>query len=194
LQKLTVDSDNDLIIEARNGNENAFSALVHRYDRRVLSIIANFVQSSDDAKDIYQEVFIRVYKALPKFEFRSEFSTWLYRITTNVCLTYRARHKKSPIRRLQTDGFDGAGSDENLHGTEEHAPHLALLSSELHGKMRAAIDSLPPQQKMVFVLKHLNEYKIKDIALMMECSEGSVKKYLFLAVHKLRSQLKEIES
>ena len=84
-------SDNDLIIEARNGNNTAFSNLFYRYDKKVFSIAAQYFQSSDDAKDVYQEVFIRVYKGLKKFEFRSEFSTWLFRVTTNVFVNHKAQ-------------------------------------------------------------------------------------------------------
>jgi RNA polymerase sigma-70 factor (ECF subfamily) len=81
----------------------------------------------------------------------------------------------------------------HLAATDEAGPEQLLMNAEVQGRMKQAIDSLAPQQKMVIVLKHLNDYKIKDIAVMMECSEGTVKKYLFLAVNKLRRQLKEIE-
>jgi RNA polymerase sigma-70 factor, ECF subfamily len=87
-------SDTDLIIQMKKGSMDAFEQLVQRYDRRVLTIAAGYVNSADDAKDIFQEVFLRVYKGLPKFEHRSEFSTWLFRITTNVCLSHRSRDKR----------------------------------------------------------------------------------------------------
>ncbi len=77
MEDLSYLSDNDLVIQARNGNNSAFTNLFYRYDKKVFSIAAQYFQSSDDAKDVYQEVFIRVYKGLKKFEFRSEFSTWL---------------------------------------------------------------------------------------------------------------------
>ncbi len=87
-------NDTDLIIQAQKGDQNAFEELVYRYDRNVLSIALKYAASEDDAKDLYQEVFIRVYRGLKNFRFQSEFSTWLFRITTNVCLTYKSRSKE----------------------------------------------------------------------------------------------------
>ena len=86
--------EKELIIKAQQGDQIAFEELIYNYDRSVLSIAMKYVGDSDDAKDIYQEVFIRVFRGLKKFEFRSEFSTWLFRITTNVCLTYKTKKKE----------------------------------------------------------------------------------------------------
>ena len=184
-------SDNDLIIEARNGNNTAFSNLFYRYDKKVFSIAAQYFQSSDDAKDVYQEVFIRVYKGLKKFEFRSEFSTWLFRVTTNVCLTHKAQYKKFQNVSISPDENDESPKIE-LKSSEENEPDNQLIISETKGKIQSAIDSLAPKQRMAFMLKHIHNYKIREIAKMMECSEGTVKKYLFIATDKLRLKLKTI--
>src|SRR5260370_29840416 len=98
MRKFSALEDTDVIREAQSGDASAFDELVYRYDRHVLSIAARYVNQAEDAKDIYQEVFLRVYRGLKKFERRSAFSTCLYRITTNVCLTHRTRripHAKS---------------------------------------------------------------------------------------------------
>ncbi len=87
-------NDSDLIVKARDGDISAFETLIYKYDQNVLSIALKFVKDEDDAKDVYQEVFIRVFKGLKKFQFNSEFSTWLYRITANVCLTFKSRKKR----------------------------------------------------------------------------------------------------
>lgn len=184
-------SDNDLIIEARNGNNTAFSNLFYRYDKKVFSIAAQYFQSSDDAKDVYQEVFIRVYKGLKKFEFRSEFSTWLFRVTTNVCLTHKAQYKKYQNVSISPDENDESPRMD-LKSSEENDPDRQLINSETKGQVQNAIDSLAPQQKMAFMLKHIHNYKIREIAKMMDCSEGTIKKYLFIATDKLRLKLKTI--
>lgn len=184
-------SDNDLIIEARNGNNTAFSNLFYRYDKKVFSIAAQYFQSSDDAKDVYQEVFIRVYKGLRKFEFRSEFSTWLFRVTTNVCLTHKAQYKRFQNVSISPDESDDSPKMD-LKSSEEDEPDNQLISTETRGKIQSAVDSLAPKQRMVFMLKHIHNYKIREIAKMMECSEGTVKKYLFIATDKLRLKLKTI--
>jgi len=191
LQDFSSLSDNDLIIEARNGNNTAFSNLFYRYDKKVFSIAAQYFQSSDDAKDVYQEVFIRVYKGLKKFEFRSEFSTWLFRVTTNVCLTHKAQYKKFQNVSISPDEHDESPKME-LKSSEENEPDNQLISTETKGKIQSAVDSLAPKQRMAFMLKHIHNYKIREIAKMMECSEGTVKKYLFIATDKLRLKLKTI--
>ncbi len=191
MEDLSYLSDNDLIIQARNGNNSAFTNLFYRYDKKVFSIAAQFFQSSDDAKDVYQEVFIRVYKGLKKFEFRSEFSTWLFRVTTNVCLTHKAQYKKLQSVSISPDENDESPKID-LKSSEENEPDKQLLNSETKGKIQKAIESLAPKQKMAFKLKHIHDYKIKEIAQMMECSEGTVKKYLFIATDKIRLKLKTI--
>jgi RNA polymerase sigma-70 factor (ECF subfamily) len=191
LQDFSSLSDNDLIIEARNGNNTAFSNLFYRYDKKVFSIAAQYFQSSDDAKDVYQEVFIRVYKGLRKFEFRSEFSTWLFRVTTNVCLTHKAQYKKFQNVSISPDESDDSPKMD-LKSSEEDEPDNQLISIETKGKIQSAVDSLAPKQRMAFMLKHIHNYKIREIAKMMECSEGTVKKYLFIATDKLRLKLKTI--
>ena len=106
-------SDTDLIIQAQKGDQNAFEELVYRYDRSVLSITIKYANIEDDAKDLYQEVFIRVYRGLKNFRFQSEFSTWLFRITTNVCLTYKSRSKEHLRVSIDND-FD---EEENEYST-----------------------------------------------------------------------------
>jgi len=191
LEDLSYLSDNDLIIQARNGNNSAFTNLFYRYDKRVFSIAAQYFQSSDDAKDVYQEVFIRVFKGLKKFEFRSEFSTWLFRVTTNVCLTHKAQYKKYQSVSISPDENDESPKLD-LVSSENDEPDNQLINSERKGKVQKAIESLAPKQKMAFKLKHIHEYKIKEIAQMMNCSEGTVKKYLFIATDKIRLKLKTI--
>lgn len=180
--------DSDLILKARDGDMMAFEQLVYRYDKQVLSMAASYVNSSEDAKDIYQEVFLRVFRSLKKFELRSEFSTWLYRITTNVCLTHRSRRK----RHTHTSIHEGEGDDE-AHGVAgDSESDRRALGSEISDRVQEALKTLSPQQRMVFTLRHYEEYKLREIAEMMNCSEGTVKKYLFTATRRMREQLKDM--
>jgi RNA polymerase sigma-70 factor, ECF subfamily len=185
--------DKELVVKAKSGSDSAFEELVHRYDKQVFSIAANYVRTADEAKDIYQEVFIRVYKGLPRFELRSEFSTWVYRIATNVCLTHYSRAKKH--RHVSIDrNYDE--DDNEYHGSSEpiadNAADRELLNKEVRENVRKAMNTLSPQQKMVFTLKHFHGYKLKEIASMMNCAEGTVKKYLFTAIERMRLQLQDI--
>jgi RNA polymerase sigma-70 factor (ECF subfamily) len=183
-----------LIRQAQNGNIGAFEQLVQRYDKRVLSIAANYVRSSDDAKDIYQEVLIKVYRGLPKFQGLSEFSTWLYRITTNVCLTHRAARKNKRHASLdeEREGEDGEYHSLKSSIADTASTDQQMIDSEISSSIHSALEALSPKQKLVFTLRHYQGYKLKEIAAMMECTEGTVKKYLFTATRRMREELKEL--
>lgn len=184
--------DMDLIQRAQGGDSLAFEQLVFRYDKQVLSIAARYVNSAEEAKDIYQEVFLRVYRSLSKFELRSEFSTWLFRITTNVCLTHRSRRKRHSHTSIDNESDEEHGSkvSESLHSgdvTDQQAE-----GSDIAFHIQQAVELLSPKQKMVFTLKHYEGYKLKEIAEMMDCAEGTVKKYLFTATRRIREELKDL--
>lgn len=186
-------SDIELIQKAKNGDISAFEELIYRYDKNVLSIALKYVKNEQDAKDIYQEVFLRVFKSLKKFEFRSEFSTWLFRITTNVSLTFRTRKKKDEMISFIKEERE-SGEEEYIEIKDESSlsPEDHAASSETAMYLNNAIERLSPKQRMIFVLKHYEGYKIKDIAIMLKCGEGTVKKSLFDSVRKLRIWLEPI--
>jgi len=186
-------SDIDLIHQAKQGNENAFEQLVYKYDRTVLSIALKYTGNTDDAKDLYQEVFIRVYRGINNFQFRSEFSTWLYRITVNVCLSYKSRSKEHlnvSIEEDEDSDFTRDHSEQLIY--EGSSPDEEAEGSELAEIVNAALETLSPRQKVTFVLKHYEGYKIREIAEILECKEGTVKKYLFDAIKNLRKKLSGI--
>jgi RNA polymerase sigma-70 factor, ECF subfamily len=187
-------SEKELILKAQVGDQTAFERLIYNYDRAVLSIAMRYVRNNDDAKDIYQEVFIRVYKSLKKFEFRSEFSTWIFRITTNVCLTYKSRKKDQLMVPLQEE-FEEDNSEFGRVEliSDEKSPEEETLNTDLKNFIGNAVDSLSERQRITFVLKHYEGYKIREIAEMLNCKEGTVKKYLFDAVKNLRKKLKPLE-
>lgn len=192
MEELRKLEDTEVIKEARHGNRSAFDELVHRYDRQVLSIAARYVNQAEDAKDIYQEVFMRVYKALPGFEARSEFSTWLYRITTNVCLTHGTRRKKNAHRTRSNEHDDTENDAHAEYGISDNESDRHTLNTEISTRVNHAMNVLSPQQKMVFTLKHYEGYKLREIADILECSEGTVKKHLFTATQRMREQLKDL--
>lgn len=186
--------ENNLIMAAQKGDAGAFEQLIYKYDRNVLSIAYSFINSSEDAKDIYQEVFLRVFKGIKKFEFRSEFSTWLYRITANVCLTYNARKKKYAVASLDEETFSEDGDSQTLADTiaGESNTDEDTMNSEVSDHIEKGLEKLSPQQRLVFTMKHYRDYKIREIASIMNCAEGTIKNYLFTGTQKMRSHLKEV--
>jgi len=185
--------ENKLVIAAQNGDRSAFEELVYRYDKNVLGIAYSFINNNEDAKDIYQEVFLRVFKGIKKFEFRSEFSTWLYRITTNVCLTYRSQKKKYAYTSLDDEPDEEDNNPRSLSNTltDNQTPDNDAVNSEISTHIEKGLDKLSPQQRLVFTMKHYKGYKIKEISTMMNCSEGTIKNYLFMATQRMRDHLKD---
>ncbi len=186
--------DTELIQRAQKGDFSSFEQLVFRYDKEVLTIAARFVRNSDDAKDIYQEVFLRVYQGLRRFKMQSEFATWLYRITTNVCLTHRSRRKKHTHVSLddERDESEGEPHPSVVAVSEDPLPDQHAMSEEISTYVREALEFLSPQQKMVFTLKHYQGLKLREIAVAMQCTEGTVKKHLFTATQRMRERLKGV--
>ena len=184
--------ENLLIVKAKKGDVSAFEELIYRYDKKVLAIASSFRNSTEDAKDIYQEVFLRVYKGIKNFEGKSEFSTWLFRITANVCLTYKSKKKKFEYASINREFENEQGETTSLSNLieGEDSADKNLLNKEISDQLNVALNSLPEKQKLAFTLKHIHEYKIKEIAAMMNCTEGTIKKYLFIASQKLREKLK----
>jgi RNA polymerase sigma-70 factor, ECF subfamily len=185
-------TDYQLIINAQKGDMAAFEELVYRHDKHVLNIAKSFRNSDEDAKDIYQEVFLRVYRGLKNFQFKSEFTTWLFRITTNVCITHQTRTKSydSIDRELSNDEDSATTFADTL--TDGKSTDEMAVGSDISKYVKNALDDLPPKQKLAFTLKYYEEYKIREIAVMMQCTEGAVKKYLFMATHRMRDKLKKI--
>ena len=186
--------DSDLIHNARLGNMAAFEQLVHKHDKQVLTLAARYVTSSDDAKDIYQEVFIRVYRGLKHFKMESEFTTWLHRITVNVCLTHRSQRTRHV--HVSIDG-ESDGDETESHAAQQlrskgDATDQHSIDTEIREHVQRALDTLSAKQRLVFTLKHYEGYKLREIATMMACTEGTVKRYLFLATQQLRQQLRAV--
>lgn len=187
--------DRSLILKARKGDVRALEKLLYRYDEKVLSMAMSFVGDMDDAKDIYQEVFIRVFKALPKFKFRSRFSTYLYRIVTNVCLTHRTRNGKRKFVPIDEEVDDHPATVEyGVSPVQPAQPDAAVINSEIALRIRTAVGTLSPRLRTVFVLRHHEGFKLREIAGIMECAEGTVKKYLFDATRRLRNQLEDMRT
>ncbi len=182
------DREISLIKSAQGGDTRAFGELVENYDSQVMNLALSVVGSSNDAMDIYQEIFIKVFKSLKGFRFRSEFKTWLYKVTMNTCFTYI---KKRQRERERT----GVSIDENPHvilnlpADGSTGADRPVMDDEISQVLRGAVDELPPKQKAVVILRHYEDRKIREIAEIMSLGEGTVKSYLFRAVQTLKKKV-----
>jgi RNA polymerase sigma-70 factor (ECF subfamily) len=180
-----------LIRRAQEGDGTAFEALVQMHDRQVLQLAKQMLNNLEDAQDVYQEIFIRVFRKLPSFRFESEFATWLYRIVINQCLNYRQWRSR---RRFLS--FDAHGEGEEMrpaHLPEDNHPdpERQVLNHELAREIALALESLSDRQRAVFVLRHFHGQKLQDIAKTLGCAEGTVKNYLFRATQHMQEKLRE---
>ncbi len=179
------DVTKQLILAAQQADQEAFHKLVAMHDERIMTLALQLTRNRQDAEDVYQDVFLKAYRHLNQFRFESEFYTWLYRITVNTAYNLSRKQSKMPITEPITnqdlDPLRLIASDDSVDSERQ----------DIMDQIKKALETLPKQQQIVFVLKHLQCQKIKTIAQIMGVSEGTVKKYLFRAVEKLRVQLKE---
>lgn len=186
-------NDNQLVQKAKKGDNLAFQQLVMKYDRHVLNIAYSYRNSKDEADDIYQEVFLRVYRGLKNFQSRSKFSTWLYRITVNVCIEQKRKEKvrdHESLDKYTENGNDGTTFSDLIDGGSR--TDKETLDNEVNSLIRSEVDKLPPQLKMAFTLKYYHGHKIREISKYMNCTEGTIKSYLFTSSRKLRQNLRPI--
>lgn len=174
-----------LIVSAQEGDSESFHKIVAMYDERIMILALQLTQNEQDAEDVYQETFIKAYKNIKKFRFESEIFTWMYRIAINTA--YNFKRKQSRMQILEPRKDDDRDHIEWL--TTENPDDDR--SREFNHAVRKSLQILPQQQRAVFILKHLQNLKIRDIANILDISEGTVKKYLFRAIEKLRLALKE---
>jgi RNA polymerase sigma-70 factor, ECF subfamily len=182
-----------LIRQAQAGDRSAFDALVRQYDQGVLRLVLRVAGSADEASDLFQEVFLKVYRSLSHFRFESRFSTWLYRVVTNVCLDYLRRKK---TRREVQPPAPEEGKPEYFHTLADDRasldPERALRSKEIATRLRGALNRLSPRERVVFELRHYQGLKLRAIGQMCGTSEETAKNCLFRATQKLRSELGDL--
>ncbi|MCR4439260.1 MAG: RNA polymerase sigma factor [bacterium] len=171
-----------LIRKAQQGERQAFDQIVRRYDQRVLRLAYDICGNLEDAKDIYQEVFLRVFRQIAGFRFQSEFTTWLYRVTLNCAISYR-RRRRPPAPSLET--WEGAKS--LVHRGSD--PQQEAEGVDFRMQLEHALGSLSPKERSVFVLRHYHGHKLTEIAEILDTKIGTVKNYLFRATQKIRQQL-----
>jgi RNA polymerase sigma-70 factor (ECF subfamily) len=182
-----------LIRRAQGGDRTAFEVLVRRYDREVLRLALKVVGSPDEAADLYQEAFLKVYRSLSRFRFESAFSTWLHRVVMNVCLDHLRRQKsRSEVQPPEGEG----GQPEFFHTVADHRPGLnpeqALRAKEINRRIGSALERLSPRERMVFELKHYQGLRLRAIGDVCGTSEETAKNCLFRATQKLRLSLADL--
>ena len=184
-------SEADLVRAAQRGDTAAFDELVRAHDHQVLRMAYNLLRSEEDARDVYQEAFLRVYRNLPKFRFDCSFSTWLYRIVANLCLDQLRKRK---VRQEEPASFHGeSGEVDRLQFiAEERAdvdPQRRFESAEVNSRIQEVLAELTPRERVVFEMRHFQGMRLRAIGQALGVTEEAAKNCLFRATHKMRAAL-----
>ena len=179
-----VDPDTELIARFVDGDQRAFEALFAKYRDYVYNISYQMVGNPDDASDLTQETFFRVWRALPHFQGNSQFSTWLYRIAVNACISELRKRPKTPPMSIE--------DEENLaplHGMDDQrSAEQTFMRRLAQERVREVVQTLPPDYKTVIVLRHFQELSYQEIAAVMGCTVGAIKIKLHRARKMFRSR------
>jgi RNA polymerase sigma-70 factor, ECF subfamily len=178
----------ELIRRARKGDGRAFSALVERYQRRVAGVAMAVVHNQDDALEIAQEAFVRAYQNLRKFEERSSFSTWLYRITANLAIDLRRREGRYTVLRGEE------GETELARVPSDRGDSFAETArGELGQRLSDALSELTPEHRTVILLREVEGLSYDQISEVLDCPRGTVMSRLHYARNHLRGLLKDVD-
>jgi len=180
-----------LIRAAQRGDQDAFERLVRAYDQSVLRVAMNLLRSPEEARDVYQEAFLKVYRNLQSFRFDCSFHTWLYRIVTNICLDHLRRRK---VRKEESTVVETSeGIVDRVSQLEEEGAHSnperQMWNRELAGKIDSALNGLTPRERTVFELRHYEGLRLRAIGEMIGTTEEAAKNCLFRATQKMRASL-----
>jgi RNA polymerase sigma-70 factor, ECF subfamily len=192
-----VAEEHALVRKAQEGDRQSFDELVRRYDRDVLRLAMNIVHRPEDARDIYQETFLKVYRNLHRFRFECSFYTWLYRVATNVGLDYlrrrtTRREDQAPVPEEAEGGTTRDFFDRQPQTNPSTNPERQLLGHEISSRISEAMKRLSPRERMVFEMKHYEGMRLRAIGDVLGTSEETVKNSLFRATRKLRASLESL--
>lgn len=187
------DEDAKLVLGAQNGNQDCFNQLVKKYEKLVYNTAFQYVKSADDAFDISQNTFMKAYIKLNSFRGSSKFSTWLYRIAQNCSkdyIRYRNNHITSSIT-VEDDESDEESQLDIPDTDINNLPEESLERNEINRSVRAAIDSLPEEQREIIILRDIDGVSYEDIAAMLDLELGTVKSRINRARKKIKDYLEE---
>ena len=170
-------NDLELIQEFKNGNDKAFNLLVLRYQEKIYWVVRRLLPDHDEADDVVQDVFVKVYRSLNSFKGDSSFYTWLYRIAVNLSL--------NEIRRKKTRRTFSLDDGVMQHEATDPLPIEKMEQEERTRLIKAAIERLPDKQKKVFVLRYYEELPYEEISKILKTSVGGLKANYFHAVKKI---------
>jgi RNA polymerase sigma-70 factor, ECF subfamily len=185
-------SDQDLVARARKGSEKAYRELLGRYQRPVFSIIYRMVRDRERAEDLAQETFVRVFNNIDRYDPRYKFSSWIFKIATNLTIDSIRRKE---VDTVSIDGSRNAVTPDQIQATsialasEDENPEELLEARQLGEAIERGIDQLRPEYRTAILLRHVEGRPYEEIAEIMSVPLGTVKTYIHRARHELRDTL-----
>lgn len=187
-----MEDENELIRRFQRGEERAFEEIVAMHRERVYGLAYRWTGNAEDALDLSQEAFLRLFRILPRWKPRAKLSTWLHRVVVNLAidLSRRASRRRSiPLSEIREQGRE---AKMNVVSPGP-GPRECAAGGEILERVRAAVDRLPERQRAVFVLRHYQGLSMREIAEALRCSVGCVKAHLFHALRRLRRELDPLQ-
>lgn len=182
-------TDEELVAAVLAGDRERFGDLIERYQGRLVNYLFRLVRSADDAHDLAQEVFVKVYQVLDRYDPRYRFSTWLFRVAQNAAID-QIRRRRLRVVSLSQEDQEGEGRDWDLPAPER-GPYGELRNRERADAIQEAIDSLPWEYRELILLRHMGELPYEDIAQMKRMPLGTVKNKLFRGRQMLKEKLRD---
>jgi RNA polymerase sigma-70 factor (ECF subfamily) len=185
-------SDADIMLRVKAGDQSAFDYLVQKYRRPLVSFMYRMARNAAIAEDLAQEVFLRVYRSRESYEASAKFTTWLYRIATNLAVNHArdTRHERPEVTVSLDEPDDDTGTTFELPDANLTAEQ-AMVRRERLLAIRSKVEALPEQQRLAVVMHKYQQMDYKQIADVLKKSESATKSLLFRAYETLREQLKE---
>ncbi|HHY83882.1 MAG TPA: sigma-70 family RNA polymerase sigma factor, partial [Clostridiales bacterium] len=185
-----MENEKKLLAKAKKGDIEAFEKLVENYQKKAFNIAYRMMGDYDDANDMTQEAFIRVYKSIKNFKEQSSFSTWIYRIITNVCLDELRKRKNASVVSIDEDvKLDDSDVKRQIE-SDGPTPEETAERNELKRLVGDAIKDLSDEHRAVIVLRDLRGFSYEEIAGILKCPEGTVKSRISRARQALKDILK----
>ena len=183
--------EQELVERARRGEESAFEALVTENEKRIYNLCLRLVGNPEDAAELTQEAFLNAWRGLGRFQGESSFSTWLYRLASNVCIDFLRREKRRRSLSMTVSLDDEEGERQAELPDRRYAPEEALERSEARRAVAEGLERLTPEHRQVLVMREIHGLSYAEIAQVLGLEEGTVKSRIARARGALRKVLTE---
>ena len=182
-------TEQELVQRAREGDELAFAQLVTDNEKRIYNLCRRLTGNPDDGAELAQEAFLNAWRGLGKFHGESSFATWLYRLTSNVCIDFLRKEKRRSALSMTVSLDDGGEEQQADLPDERYSPHAEAERRERQDTLRAGLAALSEEHRKVLVLRELEGLSYGEIAQLLEVEEGTVKSRIARARLALRKYL-----